>query len=133
MTFPIESLAIRHGPTFGMTQRFAIRKSHRSNGKGIFKLKIFRFFSIKCTECLGLHIQVDELLLDCFDWCCLLSSLLQLCVHQLVVVASTQNGATVIQLRRHFNEFAGVARYTKATDKSDTEKGLQGSREREVS
>lgn len=105
-----------------------VRGGHCSEFLGIYK-----FTNFPAIECLGLHIQVDKLLLDCFDWCCLLSSVLQLRVHQLAVVASAENGATIIQLRRHFDEFAGVARNAKTTDKSDTKKGLQGSREREVS
>ncbi len=67
---------------------------------------------------------MDQLLFDCPDGCSVLSSLLQLCVLQLAVLASTENSSTIIQLRGHFDEFVGVARHTKTTHQSYTEKGL---------
>lgn len=76
---------------------------------------------------------MDKLLLDCLDGCGFLSSLLQLCVLQLVVFAFTENRTTIIQLRGYFNEFAGVTCNAKATNQGDTAEGLQGSGKWKVS
>lgn len=58
---------------------------------------------------LGLHIQVDELLLYCTDRGSFLPQVLQLCVHQLVIAAPAEDGEAVVQLRGHSNELPGVA------------------------
>lgn len=72
---------------------------------------IFRQF----LECLGLYIEMDELLFDCANGCSILPSILQLCVYKLVAIAATENGATVIELRRHPHEFPDIACYTKSS------------------
>lgn len=76
---------------------------------------------------------MDKLLLHCLNGCGFLSSLLQLCVLQLVVFAFTENRTAIIQLRGYFNEFVSVTCYTKATHQGDTEKRLQGSGKWKVS
>lgn len=67
------------------------------------------------AERLGLHIEVDELLFNCINGCCILSSILQLCVYELVTIAAAKNRATIIQLRRYSHELFDIACYTKST------------------
>lgn len=98
-------------------------------------VKFFTFWSIFRVrlECLGLYVQMDQLLFHCVDGRRLLPSVLQLCVYQLVVGVGAKDCAAVIQLRRYFNEPIGVACNAKATNQSDATKGLQGSWQWKVS
>lgn len=84
--------------------------------------------SVICSvsERLGIHVQVDQLLLDCPNGGRILSQILQLFVHKLVIVAAAEDGEAVVQLWGHPNEFPRVARDPETTDKGDTTKGLQG-------
>lgn len=76
---------------------------------------------------------MDQLLFDCADRCCVLSSILQLCIYELAAIVAAENRTTVVQLRGHFNEFPGFACYAKSPDQSDTAQGLQRPRKWQVS
>lgn len=108
-----------------MTQRYAVFFLHT------YGIYILHALCVR-LECLGLYVQMDELLFHCIDGCRLLSSVLQLRVYQLVVGVGAKDCAAVIQLRRYFDEPVGFACNAKATNQSDATEGLQGSRQWEV-
>lgn len=81
---------------------------------------------IVLAERLGIHLQVDQLLLDSPDGGGVLSQILQLFVHELVIVVAVEDREAVVELRGHFDELSGVACDAETTDKGDPAEGVQG-------
>lgn len=85
------------------------------------RLAIFNLHSIDCflfvqlLERLGLHIEVDEFLFNCINGSCILSSILQSCIYELVAIAAIENGTTIIQLRGYSDELFGITCNTKGS------------------
>lgn len=77
---------------------------------------------------MGLHIKMDKLLLDCADWCCILSPLLQLFIHELAVVVITEDCTTIIELRGYFDELPRFSCDSKIANQGHSTQGIQGSR-----
>lgn len=67
------------------------------------------------TERVGLHIEMDKLLFNCINGRFILPSILQLCIHKLVAATFIENGAAIIQLRRHSHELFDIACDTKVS------------------
>lgn len=68
------------------------------------------------AERLGIHVQVDQLLLDRADGGGVLPQILQLLVHKLAVAAAAEDGEAVLELRGHLDELLGGARDAEAAD-----------------
>lgn len=83
------------------------------------------FYNFVQTERMGLYIKVDKLLFNCTNGCCILPSILQLCIHKLVAATIAENGATIVQLRRHSHELSHIACDTKVSHQSYTAQRLQ--------
>lgn len=81
---------------------------------------------ISNVECLGLYIEVDELLFNCVNGRRILSPILQLCVHKLVAIVVVKNGAAIVKLRRYSHELFDIACYTKSAHQSNTTQRIQG-------
>lgn len=75
---------------------------------------------------------MDELLLNCADRRCILSSLLQLCVHKLSVTFAAEDRTAVVKLRGHSHEHDGVACHPQTAHKGHPAESVQGPRERPI-
>ena len=74
---------------------------------------------------MGLHIQMDQRVLDGTDWRRRLSPILSFALYRVAQSTASQNGRSVTQLRRYSYKFSRQPRHQATSYKSLPEKTVQ--------